>query len=309
MIAFYGFVCFAVHQGRLNRLIITKSREKDNNQNEFGLESQQNTSRLIHRETFQGEGGEAEETDDRHLEDLHVGEDRDGVIPFGRRPEVPELPQEPADQSAYEKRRHALVIALGEIPEQAVRRVDQIDRPEEKDRPHPNERPEIPGRVNQRNRQTDETKREEGAQGRRRPGPRLSPAAPEPPKRQQQVRRHEEAGENRAERPEVTESPHPEILRQADVVPALHPVIVKLVNEPRDDRDGNQKTEFASARRQPGAPFEPEDNGVGQKDVSRPSHGCHVGGDHGIAREQKGLGRSEDGEADPTIKPQFIFLG
>src|SRR5438552_18923886 len=58
------------------------------------------TDEHVHREALEGERREAEIARHRHLEDLQVLHDRHRIVPLGSRPEVPELPEDAAQQAA-----------------------------------------------------------------------------------------------------------------------------------------------------------------------------------------------------------------
>src|SRR5207249_2506592 len=89
---------------------------------------------MIHDPAFQREGGEAEEPEQRHLEDLPASEERNRVEPLGPRPEVPELPEQPAHGPAQEEAPDPAPLAGGDRereapdPEAFEARVEQQGR-------------------------------------------------------------------------------------------------------------------------------------------------------------------------------------
>ena len=95
---------------------------------------------------------------------------------------------------------------------------------------------------------------------------------------------------------------------EADVIPSLHPVVIELVHEPGNHRDGQEIPKLPSSGHQPGLTREAEDDGVRQQNVPCPGDRRHVGRHYGVSGEQKNLGEDQDGQADPAVKSQGGFF-
>jgi len=85
-------------------------------------------------------------------------EDGDVVGPFGRRPEIPELPENAANPSGKEEAIHAAVETFGKIAEDGGQAEAAVDGVEEEEKADPNETEAISGDLNGK----DEGENDEG---------------------------------------------------------------------------------------------------------------------------------------------------
>src|SRR5687767_6384866 len=73
------------------------------------------TDRDVHRETLDSERRKAPISEQRHLENAHVRQDRHGVDPFRAGPVIPEFPQETADESGQQQVDQASVPPVPQV--------------------------------------------------------------------------------------------------------------------------------------------------------------------------------------------------
>ena len=119
----------------------------------------------VEREAFEGEGGEADEAGEGHLEDAVAVEDGKDVDPAGGCPVVPEFPKETAGGAAEQQGDEAAGAAALQIRRQGWPSVVVVDGVEKKDKTCPDGGEEVggeTGRGEQGGQQEDEAQPSRG---------------------------------------------------------------------------------------------------------------------------------------------------
>ena len=206
------------------------------------------SEQVVERPHFEGEEREAQESDRRHLEQLHVLEKGHGVDPFAAGEMIEGLPQGACDQARRHQPDDAPPLAARHVSEQGPVAVPPVQQ-------RLGDQPDGAPREGVEHAREDERQRERGAaerdgdtqvarldaHGARRETPAHTQILEEA--RGQQHRRY-----HRSEREGDTEPPFHAVVRQEHVVPVLQAEVERFEQEPDDGGPPQHAAELARPR-------------------------------------------------------------
>jgi hypothetical protein len=224
---------------------------------------------VVHHIGLNGKGWKSQKAGEGHFKTFRLIQERDRINPLGRRPKIPELPEETADQPGDEQTIETSRVSLLQVFQQGRPAHSVVEGFQEENKTDPDERETVTGEKDGGGKAEDtQNDKQDLSPGRN--GPPFYRRVFKETRCCQKLGRLKQSGEDGSIGNGVSEPSFKGGVGKVDVVPVFQEKIGGLKNEPDKDGPGNHQEEFLDPAGYERVAFYPVDHSVNGQDIGPP---------------------------------------